>query len=1131
MSDTEAEQTAAASGSTGNSSTPTAGNSGSAASGSTDNSGAPTAGNGAAFDPITEPVLNTPYEVTRFHWQLDIENRAMADRVDGRRDSVAMLPVPEEHDPDRSQIALNLNPENKNATVNDIRIQVGNWRRSGRYEGATAASKRLLKFWQGEEHTPRLFFAQIEALETLIWLTEVAPNVKMSEGETAQFSEKAVNPLLADLSKASQDNNEGLERRAIKMATGTGKTVVMGMVIAWHAVNAFEAHKLPEEQRSRYLTSFLAITPGHTVRERLETLKPSPQGGVKSVYDEMNLLPPSDRVALNRVQVQIVNFQRFQPKDRLAEASGDAKRYLRAGNKDESDTEERSAMLRRVLRGLRGLTDNEPGQQICVLNDEAHHCYLPAEGRRGDGGDGGGDGGEEGEAAETKDKRTKEDKEEDKSAALWFSAIKSLDDYGWLGAVYDFSATPMFIQTSERRDTQMFPWVVSDYPLMDAIEAGLVKIPRVPVYDDSAAEPDQSGQAAQADQTEQKVKWRNLYKYVNQKSLKPDIMPAKLTYAINTFYKNYQKKFQAWEQSGMRVPPVFIVVANNIKNAEVLYHHLSGTRTALEDDSGDYAMKPSSFDLFSNFASGNALAENLNTLLVHSDLEGDKDIKGKSKFAIALSAQAEHLKKRVAQLKEAGKAAGQDITEYDDLSAKDLVRRALNTVGRPGELGANIRCVVSVSMLTEGWDTRTVTHVLGYRAFGTQLLCEQVTGRALRRTNYDDLDDEGRLKPQFADVIGIPFDFMPVGGQQPPDRDPLDTYEVESVAGRQRLRIEFPLLTGYLVEPSGIGIVFDSSQVKPYELEEIGPTSIEIRGVAGQGQTLTTSKEAVRYQQVVTKVAARLVAKLCEVFASESNDGSVSASSDDLANSRAIPRRYQLFQESVPVVEQWLKHEQVNIAPDQLWWLTDDVEADKAVAQIIPACSPDLASGSTAKRIGTFGVSDTMGSTEDVHFETSVPLHYPKNLTKKTKHSELNIAPCDSGWEFEIAKQLDQHPDVQAWARNTPQLGWTLPYQFEGSWHSYLPDFVVRLGGEHGGGHGGNSAIHLLIEVKGEPYANEKYEAKSEYALNWWIPAVRNSPQIPAHLSEWRFVELTDGETLKDKLSEAIKTALSGRKK
>ncbi len=1071
------------------------------------------------FDPITEPILNTPYEVTKHHWQLNEENRAMPIRVRGRRPSVAILPVPEEHDPDREQTALDLS-KNLNEKVNQIRIEVGKWRESGRYDGATDASKRLLKHWKREDRSPRLFFAQIEALETIIWLSEVAPKVASGATGASKTDSDTAEALLDLVGKESQDNNEGLERLAVKMATGTGKTVVMGMVIVWHAVNAAEAHKLPEDQRGRYLTSFVAITPGHTVRERLETLKPSPQAGVKSVYDEMGLLPRQDRTVLNRVQVHIVNFQSFQSKDRLAAATGDAKRLLRGRNQDKSksDTEEPSAMLRRVLRGLRGLSDTDPQRQICVLNDEAHHCYLPTEGRRAD-------------------KESKDDKDADKSAALWFSAIKSLDDSGWLGAVYDFSATPMFIQTSDRRDAKMFPWVVSDYPLMDAIEAGLVKIPRVPVYDDTQLADIEiadtgkakstkkstkkstgaAGQADLTDLTEIKVKWRNLYRYVDQKRLDQQAMPPKLASAVKTFYENYRTKFVTWEEQGIRVPPVFIVVANNINNAEALYHYVSGTRTPLKDGSGGYETEQSAFDLFSNFAADNELASNLNTLLVHSDLEGDKIIGDKTKLGKAFSVQAELLNKRVDQLSQAGK----DVSEYEDLSAKDLVRKALNTVGREGELGANIRCVVSVSMLTEGWDTRTVTHVLGYRAFGTQLLCEQVTGRALRRTSYENFTEEGRLEPQFADVLGIPFDFMPVGGKQPLDPATPDKYEVSSVPGRQSLRIEFPRLTGYLIEPSGIGIVFDPDKVKPYQLESAGPGATDIVGVVGSKQTLSpTTDESSRRQQVVVKVAAGLVEQFLQSFVSE-------GAGEDHA--QRLPRRRQLISNAKTAVEQWLSHPAVGISSEQLWMLGDDEEAHQAAEQVFKTCVPDLANDSPAKRIGTFGgVGEIVGSTEDVNFDTTVPTHYPDNRDEQTKKSELNVAPCDSGWEQSVAGLLDEHPEVQAWARNTPQLDWSLPYQFEGDWRSYIPDFVARIGGEHGD----QSAVHLLIEVKGLRDGSD--DAKAEYASRWWVPAVRNSPQVPAHLRNWAFVELKSKDSASElavQLETTIKRVLDASKK
>ena len=276
------------------------------------------------LDPIEQPVLNTPYEEPSRHWRLSEDNRAMAEVQQGRRESIGMLPVPKSQS---SQTALELDDTKLNKTVNDIRDAVSGWRRNG-YRRATKASRDLLHYWRSDENVPRLFFAQVEALETLIWLTEVV---------------RSDHQLREAVESSSAEHNDGIIRYAIKMATGTGKTVVMGMVIAWHAVNA-ALHKRSDD---RYLTKWVAIAPGITVRDRLQVLVPSSSD---NIYDEMGLVPRGKRRCFDRVRVHVVNFQAFQRRDRLLEATGDARKLLRGAQR--RDLESPTAMIDRVLRGL-----------------------------------------------------------------------------------------------------------------------------------------------------------------------------------------------------------------------------------------------------------------------------------------------------------------------------------------------------------------------------------------------------------------------------------------------------------------------------------------------------------------------------------------------------------------------------------------------------------------------------------------------------------------------------------------------------------------------------------------------------------------------------------------------------------
>ena len=977
-------------------------------------------------DPISQPVLNTPYEKPASHWELGIDNRALNRTAPGRRPSIALLPVPKSREDVVEQPVLPLGPENFNATVNDIRQLVDAWRDNG-YKRATAVSRRLLHHWRSEDNVPRLFFAQVEALETLIWLTEVVP------GD---------HPARQAIEDAAREHNDGIVRYCTKMATGTGKTAVMGMVIAWNAANVAAGGN--RRHPGRYFTNFVAITPGHTVRERLAVLDPS---NPDNVYDELSLVPAGLRGDLGRVRLRVVNFQAFQCRDRLGTATGDARRLLRRGDAGR-DPESSTAMLRRVLRGL------PPRDKVCVLNDEAHHCYLPEEGRRT--GTGPGPNADEANAA--------------KSAALWFSALAALRDEGRLGRVHDFSATPMFIQTTATKRSLMFPWVVSDFPLMDGIESGLVKIPRVPVDDDS---------------DDREVVWRNLFRNTNPKTIRSDsVPPAPLGDALRALYDQYSEAHERWADNGLPTPPVFIVVANTIANAEALYHHIAGSTEHTDDGAALY--RAGAYELFSNIRiDGSGHEDRLRTLLVHSKMEGDDVISAASRLGRALRAQAVRLR--------AAGAVGDD---------REVTREALNTVGRQGGLGEQVRCVVSVSMLTEGWDTRTVVHVLGYRAFGTQLLCEQVTGRALRRSNYDSFDGDGRLTPEFADVLGVPFDFMPVTGNGDPPPPPKPRYRVFTMPGRRRCRIEFPALTGYMIEPASPGVDLDESRVEPHTVSGAAPSLTETAGVAGESEVLGVTTEEARHQEVVVKLAAEVTRRLADTVAPDADDPEPRQ-----------PRRRRLFLDAVRAVRAWLDHAAVDC--DEIAWLLRSDQHAAAAQAITEACLPR---SDDDRIIGTFD-SPPLLDTSGVDFETSLTDRHPVNAQHTTRRSELNVAACHSDFERRVAAALDKHPDVDAWARNF-RLDWTVPYEIDGVWHRYVPDFVVRL---FGGPDSADSAVYLMLECKGVP--DEASEAKHSYVRDWWIPAVANSPETPDSLRRWTFRELTDLAQPELELDDAIQDA------
>ncbi len=962
-------------------------------------------------DPLTDPVINTPYEEPRRHWELDTHGRAIEGQPPkaGRRPSHGILPVPTPHKGGPVQAILELNPEDLNETVEDIRVHLRAWRRD-RWEGATDQTKRLLAYWTRENRHIRPFFAQLEAVETVIWLTETNQGRLYARSRVAPRSEEL---------------NEGIVRWAIKMATGTGKTMVMAMLIAWHTLNDVRRPSGKRRVRHPYTSTFVAITPGHTVRERLAELAPSHPD---NVYHKMDLIPPSLRTRLNRAQVAIVNFQAFQRRDLLSGVSGDGRKVLDPDGV--SGREDPSVMLDRVLRGLKGR------KRLLVLNDEAHHCYNPSLGGSAD---------------------------DRKVAGVWFNALRSLKREKRLLATYDFSATPMFIRTTARKHGgELFPWVVSDFPLMEAIESGLVKIPRLPVDDDAEGFD---------------VKWRALYANSKPKKVTREQLPGLLDDALKSLYIDWCLEWERWRKAGRRTPPVFIVVANSISNAKALYEYIGGYERT--DGSGRTEYVKGELAEFSNIRlEGTDWKDTPVTLLMHSKLDSENKVTG----ALAKLVKAQGV--RLSQVRRRTGAT-------DDVS---LLRNVLNTVGREGAPGEHIRCVISVSMLTEGWDTRTVTHVLGYRAFSTQLLCEQVTGRALRRADYESFDSEGRLTPEYSQVLGIPFDFMPTGERNDPD-PPNPPYTVRTMAGRAHLRIQLPHLAGYAWKPPAGRLRLDPAKVEPYDADVLDrPTLVELEGVTGEIELVGI--DDVRFQQAVWRLAASCLPKVV----ARQVDG-------------AVYGKGQLFADLRLAVEGWLRHPEVTCSDPRV--LLQRPHLEEIVGRVINAC----AVGEQASTLLAVFDSDcpTTRDSSAIEFETTLADRYPgdNNLHHRvSRRSELNIAACHSQLETTVAQLLDTHfPQVEAWVRNF-RLGWDIPYLFDGVWHSYEPDFVARILNRAG------HPVHLIVECKGRP--DEVSAAKARYVTDWWIPAVSNSPRIPVHSSRWRFVEITDADTARAVLAEAI---------
>ncbi|MFV2063124.1 MAG: BPTD_3080 family restriction endonuclease, partial [Chloroflexota bacterium] len=659
---------------------------------------------------IENPILNSPFVTPSRHWRIT-DDGITDEPVDGRRRSAYFIPVPP---PKKKggQLALQetgwtAERMEENDFINRVREHVDAFRQSG-YRGVTPTTREFLERWADHARERPLFFCQVEALETAIFLGEIA-------GHRQPWIEN-------QLREENERYNPGLYRMAFKMATGSGKTVVMAMIIAWQALN-----KLANPQDRRFSDAFLIVTPGITIRDRLRVLYPN---FPSNIYQERDLLTSDQLRQLGRARILVTNFHAFIRRDTFEAAS--LTRKVLAGREGDPDQfkETPGEMVRRVCRSL----GTKKG--IVVLNDEAHHCYQSATQ-------------ESPKAPKLNADEKAEAKANAEAARVWLNGLRAVKDKIGVRAVYDLSATPFFLSGSGFREGTLFPWVVSDFSLIDAIESGIVKIPRVPVADD----------AMTGDSPTYRDLWVRIREDLPRKGRATQDslgdrrdLPKELEGALISLYGHYRGSFEAWQEAGAGTPPVFIVVCQNTNISKLVFDWVAGWEKVGPNGTGTPI--EGKLPLFSNVDRDGWL-ERPRTLLIDSAQLESGDAMSKD-FKHMAATEIGEFKREYLALNPGAST--------DDITDEDLLREAMNTIGKRGRLGEQIRCVVSVSMLTEGWDANTVTHILGVRAFRTQLLCEQVVGRGLRRVSYQ-ADEDGRFAPEYAEVYGVPFQFLPTAGR------------------------------------------------------------------------------------------------------------------------------------------------------------------------------------------------------------------------------------------------------------------------------------------------------------------------------------------------------------------------------
>ena len=401
------------------------------------------------------PILNSPYEYPSRHWELDESGQPTGQIVDQRRPVSLDTPIPKPKKRRRGQRELVFHQAarklddggqqyNLTEIIDGVRYEVDQWRAltDPREWRVTPETARLLRHWRHHKFRGlRPFFCQIEAVETVIWLTEVAPSIG-----------KKGRRFLDHLEAANEAANPGLARLALKLATGSGKTMVMAMLIAWQTVNAVR-----HPNSRRFTHGFLVVTPEITIRDRLRELRPYDRD---SYYQSCELVPKDMLVDLGWAKIAITNFHAFKPRETMVVSKGG--RVLLQGRGPElSSLETTGQMVQRVVPELMGM------RNVLVLNDGAHHCYREKLGEDADG--------------ELKDEDRKDAEKNREAARLWISGLEAVSEKLGLNRVIDLSATPFFLSGSGYEEGTLFPWTMCDFSLMDAIECGIVKLPRVPV--------------------------------------------------------------------------------------------------------------------------------------------------------------------------------------------------------------------------------------------------------------------------------------------------------------------------------------------------------------------------------------------------------------------------------------------------------------------------------------------------------------------------------------------------------------------------------------------------------------------------------------------------------------------------
>ena len=1000
---------------------------------------------------LSNPIINSPYDPPSQYFVIGPQGPT-GELKEGRRPSESFIPVPVSRKKKTVQEAFDFDATGErredNTLVNDIRREVELWR-ARNWNGVTPYTRKLLSHWAAGPPTrdDPVLFCQRESAETAIFLAEVA-----GRHGTADYRRR--------LEPDNGLHNEGLPRVGLKMATGTGKTVVMGMLIAWQTINKVMTPKDP-----RFAKRFLIVTPGITIRDRLGVLHPERED---NYYRERDLVPADLWEALLQAQIEIINYHTFLPRDakEIQGVSSNTRKLLRGGHPGMVDAfrETPEMVAARVLRSF-GTGKGE----IVVMNDEAHHCYqdklLEDQGEKVD----------------------KEEADRNRDARVWFRGLLDLRGKVGVKTVYDLSATPYYLKGSGYNEGFIFPWVVSDFSLMDAIESGIVKVPRIPNDDDA---------------TNDGLVYLNLWDHIQpplpKRRSSKDVdfgpvgwpVPVTLEGAMRSLYRSYEENHARYQKELAALgepPPVLIVVCPNTVVSKLVFDWIAGREVELAD--GAKQLVPGNLPLLSNVQDG-AWTPRLRTILVDSaQLESGEPLGADFRKDAAREIEAF---KQAYRLRNPG-------GDVDKLTDADFLREAMNTIGKSGKLGEHIRCVVSVAMLTEGWDANTVTHILGIRPFRSQLLCEQVIGRGLRRRSYAVNPETGHFDPEYAEVYGVPFAFIPGDRQVPTAKNPRPAIEVRALPERFDLAIRFPKLDGYRVELPDAPLHADFVEESRLHLNQNEfALWVESRGIVGESEQVDLDDIRSARTQMISFTIARTLIQREEFFAV-----------------LADIQRPWLYPQLVDICRKWLEE---CVSADEGVPLGSLLMAEpcfQAAEKVFSAIvqHPDNRSHVLMPVIRRF---DPIGSTDDIRFVTRKVVMEPPPVRSPLNHVVLDGLRGNS-WEEGLAQILEHHAKVKSYVKNE-RLGFTIPYVHLGRTHEYVPDFLVRLETEPD-----EVERTLIVEVSGTMKSPGPAAAKADTARNQWCAAVNNWGEF----GRWGYIEIHNPAEFSSLLDEAIENLLA----